>query len=52
MTTKTYWFYPEMTEKIKFKAANPPRIMKYDHVAHSALFTGTKFKIFCRYQRG
>ena len=26
-----------MTEKIKFKAANPPRIMKYDHLAHSAL---------------
>ena len=27
-----------MTEKIKFKAANPPRIMKYDHFAHSALW--------------
>ena len=27
-----------MTEKIKFKAANPPRIMKYDHFAHSALY--------------
>ena len=27
-----------MTEKIKFKAANPPRIMKYDHVAHSAMY--------------
>ena len=26
-----------MTEKIKFKAANPPRIMKYDHFAHSAV---------------
>ena len=29
-----------MTEKIKFKAANPPRIMKYDHLAHSALYWG------------
>ena len=27
-----------MTEKIKFKAANPPRIMKYDHFAHSAMY--------------
>ena len=26
-----------MTEKIKFKAANPPKIMKYDHFAHSAM---------------
>ena len=26
-----------MTEKIKFKAANPPRIMKYTHYAQGAL---------------
>ena len=25
-----------MTEKIKFKAANPPKIMKYNDFAHSA----------------
>ena len=32
-----------MTEKIKFKAANPPKIMKYNHFAHSALYS---WKIF------
>ena len=26
-----------MTEKIKFKAANPPKIMKYNHYAQGAL---------------
>ena len=29
-----------MTEKIQFKAANPPKTMKYDHFAHSALVPG------------
>ena len=40
-----------MTEKIKFKAANPPRIMKYDHFAHSAVSgvstcTGENYYLF------
>ena len=26
-----------MTEKIKFKAANPPKIMKYHHYAQGAM---------------
>ena len=29
-----------MTEKIQFKAANPPKTMKYDHFAHSAMELG------------
>ena len=28
-----------MTEKIKFKAANPPKIMKDNHFAHSAMYS-------------
>ena len=30
-----------MTEKIKFKAANPPKIMKYKHYAQGALFVAS-----------
>ena len=29
--------YQEMTEKIKFKAANPPKIMKYHHYAQGSV---------------